>query len=105
MKRVAMADGGPHSPIKENQYLVIASLDDKFQCLVCHCIVKNKTHNIKRHYTLKHATEYDGNEGDERKELIKRLKSEIPNAQQEVTGIYYYVLLLTALKKGSLRYH
>jgi len=48
----------------------------------------NKTFNIKRHYNVKHADKYDGIVGDARKELIEKLKAELPSSQQVNIGLF-----------------
>lgn len=85
MKRSASLGDGVNSPnpSTENFYLVLSSNDTHAKCLVCHTSIKKKTYNIKRHYALKHAKDYDSVLGDERKKLIDKLKSDLPNTLQE----------------------
>jgi len=91
MKRASSDSGSPHSPVKESQYLVTpivsSTSDKKVRCLVCHIEVRDKTYNIKRHYTLKHANDYENIVGDERKGVIEKLKSELPGFQEVRTKL------------------
>jgi len=82
MKRVSSAGCSPHSPIKENQCLVVHLSENKVRCLVCQTEFRDKTYNIKRHYNLKHEREYDGITGDEHKDHIAKLKSELSSTHQ-----------------------
>jgi len=82
MKRVSSEGGSPHSPIKENQNLVVHLNENKVRCLVCQTEVRDKTYSIQRHYNLSHASEYEGITGDERKDLIAKFKSELSSTHQ-----------------------
>ena len=75
-------------PAKEFHYLVVTLPDNNVKCLVCQNSMLNKTFNIKRHYNVKHADKYDGIVGDARKELIEKLKAELPSSQQVNIGLF-----------------
>jgi len=51
-------------------------------------------YNIKKHYNTKHATEFDHKVGDERKEVIERLKEDLPNRTEVNIKVIRHMLFI-----------
>ncbi len=65
----------------------IANVKDRATCLICTTHMICKDYNVRRHYSSKHATEYDKYTGLLREEKIKKLENVLKKQQSVFTHI------------------
>jgi len=65
----------------EDSYFCVLS-NGKSQCLICHASISVKSSTVRRHYENKHAATHETIAGEARKDLIARLKAELPQSEE-----------------------